>query len=432
MRLFLLTANAPSRRRAAVHAVLYETISGFLDAEQQVVLQMLPTAGVEPTDDERDALAELGGRGLEVLPTLPVPKPPEVTERARANAKRARILLAPRLQDFYPALSLRAETARRLASARADVAFVFWSPEALAAAAGNGVVPTTAYYGVPDPLPLAARLAAPDVFGIPHTSLRARVLLRERRALNARLARLHFGLMRRVEVVADICLAHVRLYAANGQPDARYVPNMYPDRGSGSAVATPEDGKLIASIGDAAATGNALGLYYLAAEVLPSLRTACGDGFSLHVCGNGAPPGPVEALLEQPEFRRRGWVSDIDAEISSAAAFLLMNNAGPYQGAYTRVLHAWSLEACVVAHARLAEAMPEVHDGENALLGRSPEEIANCVRRAIEDPKLRRRLGRAGRETYRRHFTPAAVVPQLLDAAGDAVAQANRGHASRR
>jgi glycosyltransferase involved in cell wall biosynthesis len=59
--------------------------------------------------------------------------------------------------------------------------------------------------------------------------------------------------------------------------------------------------------------------------------------------------------------------------------------------------------------------MPELRHMENALLGESPEEIADLIALALKDEALRRIIGEGGRATYEAFFRPEVVVPKLLD-----------------
>jgi glycosyltransferase involved in cell wall biosynthesis len=77
-------------------------------------------------------------------------------------------------------------------------------------------------------------------------------------------------------------------------------------------------------------------------------------------------------------------------------------------------MHAWSLGACIVAHSDAALSLPEMVDGENALLGGDPDAIVERIARALGDRSLRRRIGAAGRAMFLAHFTGAAVAADLM------------------
>jgi glycosyltransferase involved in cell wall biosynthesis len=164
---------------------------------------------------------------------------------------------------------------------------------------------------------------------------------------------------------------------------------------------------------------------YLAGEVVPALeRIDPGPTWRVAICGRGTLPPDLERLLDHPRIVRKGFVPDIDQEILSSPVFLLCNNAGPYTGGYTRVIYVMSSGGCLVAHSRLADSMPEVVHGENALLGDTPDAIAALVTQALWDPDLRRRIGEGARLTYGTVTNPARVAAQLADMAARALAEA--------
>ena len=120
-------------------------------------------------------------------------------------------------------------------------------------------------------------------------------------------------------------------------------------------------------------------------------------------------------MKRHPHVALRGFVPDIDDEVAGNHIFLLLNNAGPYTGGYTRVIYAFSSGSCLIAHTRLADSMPELVHGRNCLLGATPEEIADHIAAAARDPGLRARLGEAGRATYEEDYRPSRVARGLCD-----------------
>jgi glycosyltransferase involved in cell wall biosynthesis len=144
-------------------------------------------------------------------------------------------------------------------------------------------------------------------------------------------------------------------------------------------------------------------------------RVFSGRPFELHVLGAGKLNPRLVPLLAEDEIVMRGFVDDIDQEIVNADAFLCVNNATDYKVGHTRYLHAYSLGACVVAHRDASLSMPEIIDGDNALLGGDAREIAEHLLSTVLDAALRDRIGAAGRDTFVNDFTAERVVPQLLD-----------------
>ena len=58
--------------------------------------------------------------------------------------------------------------------------------------------------------------------------------------------------------------------------------------------------------------------------------------------------------------------------------------------------------------------MPEIVHGENALLGRDGQEIAEHVAAVCRDDELRRRIVEGGRRTWEREFRPEVVVARIV------------------
>lgn len=57
-----------------------------------------------------------------------------------------------------------------------------------------------------------------------------------------------------------------------------------------------------------------------------------------------------------------------------------------------------------------------VVEGETGFLASTPQEWADAIVALVEDPEMRERMGRAGRERYEANYSPAAVLPRYADA----------------
>ncbi len=347
-------------------------------------------------------------------------------------------MLFPTVSDHYPTVTLRDRLHERVEQTRSDAVLVFWDPDGLAATYGLKGIKKAAYYGMPDYMAGEARFADPELFGIPHQTLMETIRLRAARRLIAQRKAYHFDLINDCDAVGNICAFHATLYREQGHPHSYYIPNMWPDtphaawREEREAAERTSSLKMLGTLGDAVATGNTYGLYYMGKEILPRLDRRLGNTFEVHLYGKGEPYPLVARALEHPSVRRRGWVQDLDAEILSCKVFLMMNNTGTYKGSHTRFFHAWSLGSCVVAHKINAQAIPEIRHMENALLGETPEEITELIVMALRDERLRRRIGEGGRQTYEASFKPAVVVPHLLERLlGHGAGQSNALHAGK-
>jgi glycosyltransferase involved in cell wall biosynthesis len=174
--------------------------------------------------------------------------------------------------------------------------------------------------------------------------------------------------------------------------------------------------KIIGSAGLMSATGNTIGLEVIATRILPELKKSLVEGnFEIHLFGSGEPLPFLKPLLDDPHIKIRGFVKDLEEEILSAPVFLVANGFHPlFHMGNSRILHGWALGACMVVFDGTRDAMPEMVDGYNALLGKTPEEIAWQIIRAGKDKTLRRRIGQNGYDTVTTLFDPKIVVTDLI------------------
>jgi glycosyltransferase involved in cell wall biosynthesis len=405
MRIFYAVTDVPStghRAPGAVSIVTYQAAAALRDHGHDVVVQPFITDMPLSEQQQRD-LQGLRGAGFDVEEPLGVHG---IAPRRLGSVRDA---VWGSAQQFFPGVGLADEVRRRANGA--DLVLHVWSPEALGACS-QADAPVFAYYGNPDDKPIAARLEHPELFDIPRDRLRLALA----RGANVRRGRFGVELMKRCRFAGNVDEVGARYYAAAGHPNAFYIQNMWSDHG---ASARPgEENRIVGSIGSLGATGNTFGLVFLGREIVPALEGRFGDRFTVEICGGGKPSSAVSEALAHPRIEVRGWVDDIDATIATAKVFLIANSNHPdFVVGHTRLLHAWSLGACVVAHTGLALAVPELVHDENALVGSTGEEIAEHIAAALEDPELRERIAAGGRAAFERDFTPTVVAGRILERA---------------
>jgi glycosyltransferase involved in cell wall biosynthesis len=421
VKIFLVLSAAPVPDGEAVEVVAYEVARHAVEQGHEVAVQVIlrePRGSANSLRAER-ALERLALERTRVCPALYLSDVTTPTSRGGSPWERGRRLLASFGADaLFPATRLGPAVASRVHEWGAEAILSVWSWEGLAATHAIAGVPKLIYYGNPDHLPIGARLRHPTLFGLPCASGRERVLLALERLRNRRRRQLNVAMMRRCEITANNSMLDARFYAAHGHPRSIYLQNMWPP--IPEAPTTPRSGdgviRIIGSVGNLGATGNTFGLSYLGRDLLPRLKARFGARpFEVHVLGKGAPSLAVAPFLDDPHIVRRGWVDDIDAEIRGAHGFLVLTNVSDdFLVGNTRILLAWALRACVIAHTNSALAMPELAHDENVLLGRTPDEIAALIARAAEDAALRERIGRGGFDTFQAYYRSDMVVPRML------------------
>jgi len=419
VRVFLVTSSIPSREHrtaGAIAIVSHEAACALRDAGHEVIVQTIFAPGRTETlsSRERSDLELMRGEGLRTEEPLQAP----IGLLGASRQAALRQAFAPTPWAFYPSLALADLVRERVQGLDADIVFELWSPEALAACS-RVEPPVFNYQGNPDQLPEQARLKHPELFEINTRTVRQRVFLQLRRQAARNWGKAHLGLMAGCRWTANNSALDAAFYTEHGHPRSYYLQNMWPsapgDWPRVRAAGPPEPGTIVGSIGNLRSTGNTFGLLFLGREIVPALERELGDGFSLDVFGPSTPRPLVAAALDRPQIRFRGWVDDIDQEIAASGVFLIANNnCDDFRVGHTRVLHAWSLGACLVAHEGIALAMPEIVHGENALLGSSAEELAGHLAAVVRDRKLRRQLGDAGHATFQRWFRPSVVIERAL------------------
>jgi hypothetical protein len=158
-------------------------------------------------------------------------------------------------------------------------------------------------------------------------------------------------------------------------------------------------------IGHLRGTSTLEGLEALARVVLPALERELGtEGFELRVAGAYQPPTHLRRALDRPAVRFLGHLEHPGVEFSTADA-LLVPTSIPL-GTRVRILSAWSFGCPVVAHRANAAGIPQLAQGENALLATTTEGLVDGLLEVARDPAVAQRLSEGGRATYERWFSP--------------------------
>lgn len=429
MRIFLLLSAIPYDKGEAIEVVSHEVVRLMAAAGHEVYVQVLIREGWSELSAERERSAAAlfpdasGVRLLRVIYLGDIlPRQSRLVKRLSHAWAVVRSLPGFRRwinTYFFPAVAAKAMVRSQVERDRPDIILSIWSWEALEASYDIPCVPKFVYYGNPNHKPPEAQLLFPDLFDMPIYGIASRVKFQILKLLNQARELQHLKMMAECEATANNALIDAQYYTGKGHARSLYLQNMWPD-----AEAVPTFGlsagndicHICGSVGNLGATGNTFGLYFLGSELAPRLEALLGrDKLVINVFGGGRPRTKVAEALKQPSIRLRGWVDDLNAEIRRSCAFLVLTNVYGFNVGNTRILLAWSLGACVVAHTSSALSMPELEHGYNALLGDTAEEIADLVARVARDVPLRESIGRGGYETFQKHYRSEVVVPRMLE-----------------
>ncbi|MEK9132843.1 MAG: glycosyltransferase [Patescibacteria group bacterium] len=395
----------------AANVILFELIRELAQQPNVQVGYLKVSREGEP------AISNTGKEGLDALRKVNVDivEPLHLPQRRHSTSVFRKIFL-PRLRDVYPDTIYRPLIEKAVMSYQPDVLIVPAS-EWLTALCADIPVVKFAYYGNPDPKSLRA-MAKFDFDKGMSSPLRYIA----KKVFANHLEHFHIIEMKKYEILGDLAANDAEYYVKKGHANAFYINNVWIDRYPSWRTLRKSRGakdlvKIVGNIGRLSATANTHGLEILGRDVLPALeQTMKGYSYEVHLFGRGELHPALVKYFKRPEVRIRGFVDDIDGELLSSDIFLCMNNASAYKVGHTRYLHAWSLGCCVVAHADAALSMPEIIHGENALLGKTPVEIANLIKMAIEDPILRNKISEGGYKTFKQYFTAANVATKVIGA----------------
>jgi hypothetical protein len=393
--------------------VLANLIEQMAGQGAEVQFAVAGTGGLINADADAAArLARVGVRAVEgAAPRLGAETLP--AGAALRAAHYVREAADPRVAGDAPTFMDPGAEVDRLMATDAGSALLFWDThyERLVPALCWAGMRVYGYLARP-PMAAAQVHAREKLSGVKRALTVARLGARQRR---------HLARLRHLSGARNICALDAVWYDRNGV-SCSYLSNTWPDAyGDGwqslrrAAEARRRGIHILGNIGALGATGNMYGMTYLADCVRPLLeRRLAGLDWTVNICGRFELPPALDRLRHQSHVAIRGFVPDIDEEVLGNHIFLLLNNAGPYTGGYTRVIFAFSAGSCLVAHSRLAESMPELVHDRNCLLADTPEGIADLIAAGATDPGLRDRIGAAARETYVTQYQPKAVARGLL------------------
>jgi len=155
-------------------------------------------------------------------------------------------------------------------------------------------------------------------------------------------------------------------------------------------------------------------------DVLPHIWEARGDA-QLWIVGKD-PPREIRQMAEHPQITVTGTVSDIRPYLRSAAVAVAPT---PYSaGIQNKVLEAMACGTPVVASPQAVAALGTRH-GRDLVVAEDPESFAAAVVALLNDPGIRRALGRAGRKYVERNHRwddsvrkLEGIYSELIGAAG--------------
>ncbi|MEK6543189.1 MAG: glycosyltransferase [Elusimicrobiota bacterium] len=449
MKIFLIAPCVPCRDHGtrgieAVHIIVYHLLAYLQEQGNELALQVVYAR--TPHDPVEVAaftagLEHLKSRGVTVFDPLSVDRVGAAPAADKGKFARLLDLVRGRvgLERYYPSVGLTSVLKERITRHAPDIIYMHCSPEGVAATYDLEGIPKITFQGDIDFIPTKVRFEHPEFFmrssevtgGLASLPVMLAHHIKQRLLL-AEFESAHLATMAAVDVIANNAANNALYYSRHGHPRSVYIRNPWkrpPAAWSSQRAPTQPPGsrqvKIIGHMGNLATTGSTFGLRYLLKEVMPELERSMRDfDYKVYVIGAGRIADRLKPLLHHPRVVTPGFVADLDAEVIDSDVVLFLNNAGPYQTAFTRHMVTWSLGGCLIVSDKSRIAIPEIRHRYNALCGSAPAEIADLVREAVTDQTLNRSLREQGLATYEEYFTPEAVATALYKEMGAVVKKA--------
>jgi glycosyltransferase involved in cell wall biosynthesis len=390
----------------------YTVVRQLLDSGERVTVFVLhdPVYYDPAGADMGERIEHLERLGAHVVP-IASRAAAAVDDAPRSLGARLRRNLAPAVGDLHPHVADAPQLAEAVAGSGADVAFAY-HVEALAAST-QLTIPRVAGVGDPPQLPVYYRWrdAMPSAWAV-------RQLPRVQRVMRAQ-PRLMAQLLEGCAAYGAFAAHHAEWFRAHGAPRCEYFRTPVPDLDGAPADRAASDRTRILLLGHLGSIVTIDGLRVFA-RALPEIERQLGpDRFSVDVVGGYQAPEGLDGLFAHPAVTAHGHTEDAGRWLAETD-MLVVPTSIPL-GIRVRIIAAFSAGTPIVAHQANALGIPELVDGENALLGGSAGELAAAVVRLASDEALADRLRRGARATYERYFMPgvaaAAIVARLREAA---------------
>lgn len=163
---------------------------------------------------------------------------------------------------------------------------------------------------------------------------------------------------------------------------------------------------VIMMCGHMRAISTAVGIEFLAFDILPEMRKRLGkDGFELRLLGRYFETLPMVIqgeIKKYSEVKILGFVDSIEEEYQKAD--LLLVSTPIRLGIRTRIVNAFAEGICVVAHSASSSGIKELVDNENCLMGDCGEVIVDKIIEVTRNQQMIDRIRENAYQTFYKYF----------------------------
>jgi len=176
-------------------------------------------------------------------------------------------------------------------------------------------------------------------------------------------------------------------------------------------VARREQSLAVTHLGTMFWPPNVEGVLWFAREVFPRVLAEIPEARFV-VVGKDPPQEVQDLMLQVRNVQVTGYVPDPEPYLAETAVFIVPLRAGG--GMRVKIVDAWSWGMPIVSTSIGAEGI-EIAEGENILIGDTPEALAGAVVRVLKEPALGERLRSQGRTWVEAHYHWRSVYPAWED-----------------
>jgi sugar transferase (PEP-CTERM/EpsH1 system associated) len=152
-------------------------------------------------------------------------------------------------------------------------------------------------------------------------------------------------------------------------------------------------------------------------EIWPQLRARVPDA-TMDIAGSNPPEDLIRLARSLPGVTVHGYLPDVRPLIDSAAVFVCPIRDGG--GTKLKILDAFAMKKCVVAHPIACEGI-DVTAGRDVVLASTSEEFVSQISRLFANERERVDIGTAARELVEKHYSFRQLGERLASTIEDVV-----------
>ena len=156
---------------------------------------------------------------------------------------------------------------------------------------------------------------------------------------------------------------------------------------------------------------NVQAMLFFLREIWPGLKARV-PGATMDIAGSNPPPDILQLARSLPDVTVHGYIPDVRPLLDSASVFVCPIMDGG--GTKLKVLDAFAMEKCVVAHPVACEGIG-VTPGRDVVLASTADDFGREIATLLADRERRRQIGRQARQLAEREYSFDRIGARFTD-----------------